>query len=408
MSTADRAAPRGVLAALCVTVTVSYGTLYYAFAVLAPTISHRQGWSLTALTAGLSAASLTAGVVGVPVGKVIQRSGPRTPMTVGAVVGAAGLAGMAGAPSLGLFLASTIVSGVGAAGLFYAPAFAAITRWYGARRVRALTTLTLVAGFASTIFAPLVTQLNGWVGWRSSYALLGGLLLATALPLHAIVLRHPWRSPSDAVPHPRGDPDRDVLRSRVFVTVTAAGTFITIAEYASLVGLVPLLEDRGMSSHGAAWVLGIGGAGQVLGRLFYPWLARATGVRTRATLIATLVAVPILLLAFAPDSIWLLLVLSVAAGLGRGLFTLISATLVSDLWGPERFAALNGVLSAPLSTAGALGPFAGSAVAAALGGHGPMFAAFGSVALVGAALMALALRPGVAGAVPPAGTAAVR
>lgn len=115
-------------------------------------------------------------------------------------------------------------------------------------------------------------------------------------------------------------------------------------------------------------------------------------------MIATLVAVPVLLLAVAPESAWLLLVLAVAAGLGRGLFTLVSATLVSDVWGPERFAALNGVLSAPLSAAGALGPFAGAAVASLLGGHGPMFGTFGLLALIGAGLMALALSPAPAAA----------
>lgn len=389
----DRTAPRGVLAALCVTVTVSYGTLYYAFAVLAPEISRREDWSLTVLTAGLSAASLTAGLLGIPVGRAIQRSGPRQSMTIGAVVGSAGLAGMAASPTQGWFFAAMLVSGVGAAGLFYAPAFAALTHWYGAQRVRALTALTLVAGFASTIFAPLTTQLNEWLGWRASYVVLAGLLLVIALPAHALVLSHPWH-PHTAAEVPRQEHhDRDVVRSRVFVLVAAAGTLITVAEYASLVGLVPLLIDRGVSPEAAAWVLGIGGAGQVLGRLFYPWLARTVGVRTRATFIATLVAAPILLLAVSPGSAPLLLVLSVAAGLGRGLFTLVSATLVSDVWGPERFAALNGVLSAPLSAAGALGPFAGAAVAAALGGHGPMFAVFGVVALLGAVLMAGALRP---------------
>jgi MFS family permease len=389
----DRTAPRGVLAALCVTVTVSYGTLYYAFAVLAPEISRREDWSLTVLTAGLSAASLMAGLLGIPVGRAIQRSGPRQAMTIGAVVGSAGLAGMAAAPFAWLFFVSMLISGVGAAGLFYAPAFAAITHWYGEQRVRALTSLTLVAGFASTIFAPLTTQLNDWLGWRASYAVLAGLLLTTALPTHAVVLSRPWHRDNPTDTRGRSGRDREVLRSRVFRLVAAAGALITIAEYASLVGLVPLLVDRGMSPGAAAWVLGIGGAGQVLGRLFYPWLARAVGVRTRATFIATLVAMPILLLAVAPNSARLLLVLSVAAGLGRGLFTLVSATLVSDVWGPERFAALNGVLSAPLSAAGALGPFAGAAVAAALGGHGPMFAVFGLVALLGAGLMAAALCP---------------
>lgn len=400
---AETGSPRLVLPALCVTVTISYGTLYYAFAVLGPAISDREGWSLTWLTAGFSTASLITGVVGITVGRIIQRRGPRAVMVAGAVLGTVGLLGLAASPSAPVFLVALAVGGVAAAGLFYAPAFAAITQWYGERRLQALTALTLVAGFASTIFAPVVTQLNGLLGWRWTYTLLAALLLLTALPVHARVLAHPWR-PADSVRRDHAvpdtmtpdtaDSDRAVLRSRRFALIAVAGALVTLAEYASLVGLIPLLDARGMSDQTSAWVLGLGGAGQVLGRLFYTRLARMLGVQTRASLVAILVAAPIGLLALVGDPPWLLIVLSVAAGLGRGLFTLIAATLVTDVWGPQRYAALNGVLSAPLAAAGALGPFAGAAGASLLGGYPGMFAVLAAIALLGAVLMGAALSPG--------------
>lgn len=393
--TDGRTAPRGILAALCVAVTTGYGTLYYAFAVLGPAISEREDWSLTAMTAGFSAASVLTGLVGIAVGREIQRHGPRRVMVLGAVVGALGLAGLAAAPTMPWFVAAMLVCGVAAAALFYPPAFAAITHWYGERRVQALTALTLVAGFASTIFAPLTTELSDLVGWRWGYAVLGGLLLATVVPLHLAMRAQPWHSSPQA---PHAQPDREVIRSPRFLLLAAGATLVTLASYASLVGLVPLLVERGLSLDVAAWVLGIGGAGQVVGRLFYPLLARRYGVRGRATAVAVLVALPIGVLALAPGPAGLLLGLSVAAGMGRGLFTLVTATLVSDVWGPERYAALNGVLNAPLMAAGALGPFAGAAVAAAAGGYPTLFAALCASGLLGAGLMAAAL-PGPRSAV---------
>lgn len=388
-TTAGNDPPAGVLASLCVTVTVSYGSLYYAFAVLGPAISGRESWSLAAMTAGFSAASLVTGGIGVWVGRIIQRRGPRGVMVAGALVGAAGLAGMATSPTLPWFLAAMLVCGAASAGLFYPPAFAAITYWYGDQRVRALTGLTLVAGFASTIFAPLTTGLTDLVGWRWTYLILAGGLLAAVLPLHTYGLAHPWRH-EHADAHLQAD--AAILRSRTFVLVAASGTLVMLAEYASLVGLVPLLVGRGMSASVAAWVLGVGGAGQVVGRLFYPWLTRATGVRGRAVLVAILVALSIAALAAVPGPAAVLLALSVAAGLGRGLFTLVGATLVSEVWGPDRYAALNGVLSAPLTAAGALGPFAGAVVASLLGGYPQMFAAMAALGLLGAVLMGVALR----------------
>ena len=233
------------------------------------------------------------------------------------------------------------------------------------------------------------SQAEDRLGWRWTYAILAILLLGAALPLHSDVLDRPWQR---AATHDHEIADRDLVRSRRFLLVAAAGTLVTLSEYASLVALVPLLEARGMTNQVAAWVLGIGGAGQVLGRLFYPRLTRRLGVRGRATLIAVFVAAPIGLLAIVPGPAALLLALSVVAGLGRGLFTLVAATLVGDVWGSERYAALNGVLSAPLAAAGALGPFAGVAIATALGGYPPMFAVLGAVSLLGAVLMATALR----------------
>ena len=48
-----------------------------------------------------------------------------------------------------------------------------------------------------------------------------------------------------------------------------------------------------------------------------------------------------------------LVLLAVLAGAARGLFTLVGATLVSDHWGPERYAAISGIYNAPILAASA-------------------------------------------------------
>lgn len=380
--------PRGVLPTLCLTVPVSYGTLYYAFAVLAPAITRDTGWSLTAITAAFSLGIAMTGVAGVPAGRVIQARGPRPVMVAGGAVGAAGLLAVALAPTFGWFVAGMLVCGTGAAGLFYAPAFAALTQWHGPRRVEALTVLTLVAGLSSTVFAPLTTALADPLGWRGVYVAYAVLQLMVAVPLHALALQHPWPSqpPPDAVRHP----DRAVVTSATFVLVAVAGTLLTLAMYASLIALIPLLVERGMSASLAAWALGLGGAGQVGGRLLYPRLSRTTRLRPRVTLVSGSVALTLAALVLVPGPAWLVIVVSVVAGAARGLFTLVGATIVTDLWGPQRYAALNGVLSAPQAGATAVGPFLGAWVAAATGSYAVSFAVLAFLAGVGTALFFLA------------------
>ena len=86
--------------------------------------------------------------------------------------------------------------------MFYPPAFAALTHWYGARRVRAITTLTLVAGFASTIFAPLTDALSSQLAWRQTNLILAVVLATITLPLHLVVLNRAW--PQGRSPRRRG------------------------------------------------------------------------------------------------------------------------------------------------------------------------------------------------------------
>jgi predicted MFS family arabinose efflux permease len=85
----------------------------------------------------------------------------------------------------------------------------------------------------------------------------------------------------------------------------------------------------------------------------------------------------------------------VLAGAVRGVFTLTGATLVADHWGPDRYAALNGVFNAPLTAAAALAPSIGAAIAAAAGGYPALFAILAAAAAAGAGLAAAV--PGPAG-----------
>ena len=334
-----------------------------------------------------------AGVVGIAVGRTIQAQGPRRVMAWGAAAGASGLFAVAAAPSYPWFLGAMVLSGSGAAGLFYAPAFAVITHWYGAARVRALTTLTLVAGFASTIFAPLTTFLAAELGWRGTYAVLATGLLVIAVPAHLLALRHPWDLPSSAAHRAR---DRRVMASAAFVSVAAGAALVTLAMYGSLVALVPLLVDRGLSLSTAAWALGLGGAGQVAGRLLYPSMALRLGLRARTIWVTGAVGTTIVALALVPGPTVVLLAVSVVAGGARGLYTLVGATLVTDLWGPERYASLNGVLGAPITFAAATGPVVGAGLAHLTGSHATAFGLLGAIALLGSALLGFAVGlPGV-------------
>jgi len=131
---------------LCITEVTSWGVLCHAFPVLAPSISADTGLSIPAVTAGFSIGLVVSAVAGVPVGRLLDRVGPRPVMTSGTLLAVPATLALAAARTLPEFLAAWVPAGVAMSAVLYQPAFAALTRWYGPRRVTALTILTLPAG----------------------------------------------------------------------------------------------------------------------------------------------------------------------------------------------------------------------------------------------------------------------
>ena len=389
--TQQRGGLRRVLVTLCVTETTSWGILYYAFPVLAGEISADTGWSLTWLTAAFSLGLVVSAVLGIGVGRWLDRHGPRWLMTTGSVLASVSVVGVALAPTFGWFVTAWAVSGVAMSAVLYPPAFAALTRWFGDRRVHALTVLTLAAGLASTIFAPITAGLTSRLDWRSTYLVLAGLLAVVTVPAHWRGLRLPW--PERPLPtSARSQAPRRVLRSRAFLTLVVSFGLASLTSYVVVVNLVPLLGERGIGAGTAAVVLGVGGIGQVLGRLGYAPLARRLGVRARTLVVLATVAVTTGLLGVLT---WLpaLVAVAVLAGMVRGIVTLLQATAVTDRWGARDYGTLSGVLAAPLTFTTAVAPFLGAGLAVLLGSYAAMLI---GMAVVGLAAAALSL-----GSVPP-------
>jgi len=389
---ASRAELRRVLTVLCLSEITSYGVLYYAFPVMATRISAQTGWSTAAATAAFTTGLIASGLVGIPVGRWLDRYGPRVVMTSGSVLGVAALVLIATAPSLQWFFVAWLLAGTAMAGVFYAPAFTALTRWYGHDRVSALTTLTLVAGLASTVFAPLTAQLLHHFDWRTTYVVLSAVLAVVTVPAHFFGLALPWPATTSNPPdqHDHSPDPVAIARSRMFLTLAVAFALAGFALYAVAINLVPLLVERGLSLSTAALALGLGGVGQVSGRLGYAWLSARTSLRTRTVLVLLTGALSIVTLGLLPGPAALLIAVSVLVGMTRGIFTLLHATAVSDRWGTRDYGRLNGLISAPITFAQALAPATGAALADVMSGYSAVFVLLAAITMVATALAAAA------------------
>jgi MFS family permease len=166
MHSPEKSIPPSVIWALGLTQIVGYGTLYYGFAILAPAIGEEfalpKQWVFGALSVALFLGSLLAPIAG----RLADSYGAGRIMTYGSLAAALALVACAAAPERFSFAASLIAMELASCFVLYATAFVAIVQIGSIGAQRSITRLTLIAGFASTLFWPLTSALHEHLSWR--------------------------------------------------------------------------------------------------------------------------------------------------------------------------------------------------------------------------------------------------
>jgi predicted MFS family arabinose efflux permease len=356
-----------IVGALSVTETVSWGVLYYTFAVVLLPMQRELDFSAAELTGAFSLGALVAGIAGIGVGRFLDRRSPRVLMTAGSLAGALLVVAWSRVESLAAFYALWVALGVVMATVLYEPAFTVLAKWFsdaGERR-RALTALTLVAGLASFIFLPLGQALIDAHGWRDALVILAAVLAVITVPLHAVVLRE---GPASAhVPHARDT--GAVLRSAPFWLLSAGFFLTSLAAFAMIVQAIPFLLDRGHGTSFAAFAVGLMGASQIPGRFLFAVVGTRLPSGSAIPSVFALVAIGIVLIVAVPGTVAVLAGM-VVLGMGNGMALLARATVIADRYGPAAYGAIAGVAASVTTGARALAPVAAAAWASLVGYDG--------------------------------------
>jgi predicted MFS family arabinose efflux permease len=376
---------RAIVAALAVTVTVSYGVLAYAFPVLFVPMHEELGLTRTQLSVAASLALGSMAIASLGVGWLLDRRDPRLVMTAGSLLATASVLAWSRVESAAGLYATFVVLGVAMAAVTYAPAFTVVAKWFTDRRIAALTAITVAGAFASLIFAPLTERLASELGWRDALVVLAVVLGAVTVPLHLLVLR-PARA---AAPHEHNVPARAALGTRVFWLLAGAFSLGAFAWAAMTVLLVVILVGEGLPAGFAALALGVTGISQLPGRLLFGPVHRTLGQAGTLRVAFGLSAVALLLLA-ADQSRPAVLGFGVLFGTGAGMQTLLSASAPAALFGTASYGSVAGVLNACVDASRAVGPFGFSAAALVLDGYLTVAAVMGAALLAAAALSPLA------------------
>jgi predicted MFS family arabinose efflux permease len=346
--------------------TLAWASSYYLPAILGAAMARDLGLGVATVFAAFSVALVVSAILGPRAGRAIDAWGGRPVLAVSNLVFALGLAMLALAQGSTMLFLGWAVVGVAMAGGLYEAAFASLVRIYRSDARSAITGITLIAGFASTVGWPISTALEGWIGWRGTCWAWAGLHLFIGLPLNlwlpqrdlgrtTLEVQAPQAQP---VSGPATQPDMSatspVPRSTVYLLalVFAITWFISTAMAAHLPALLV------HSGAGVATVVLAGalmGPAQVAGRLLEFGLLRHVHPLQSARLAAALhpVGAVALVLLGAPAAIGFALL----HGAGNGVLTIAKGTLPLALFGPQAYGERQGRLMVPARLAQALAPW---------------------------------------------------
>jgi hypothetical protein len=361
---------------LGVSMTIGYGTLYYSFSVLAPEIAGEFGWDESFVFAIFSL-GLLAGAVSAPiVGRQIDRFGARLVMSLGSLLAALSLVLLAQMQNAWQFAAIALAAEFVAIAVQYDAGFAALAQRYGRQARAEITLVTLIAGFASTIFWPLLQWLLTWMSWRDVYLVLAAMNLLIALPIHlampkgvqgGIRVVGPKRLLENTHETKTVSPDMGQLpadrsaatdrRPMVLMAISfAGGGFVMSAIGAAL---LVLLGDLGFAAATATFAASFIGPSQVGARLVEYVRRSLFSPPLTAIIAAVAITLAMVLLCLTVVEPWPIAIFAFAVvyGIGQGLTSIVRGMLPLHYFGPDGYGRRTGALSGIRMVLSAAAPF---------------------------------------------------
>ena len=340
--------------------------IYVAFGVFFKPLLVDFEWSRATLSGAQSLALLTAGILGILIGRLSDRFGPRIVMSVAAFFFGLGLLLMSGLNHVWqLFLFYGVIFGIGLSAIDII-VLSTTARWF-VRRRGIMTGIVKVGTGAGQLVIPLVASLLiAGYGWRTSYVIIGAAAMVLLI-FNGQLLR---RDPAQMGLLPDGNKElqtqsskltetdfyiREALRTWQFWAICFTFLATMFCLLMIMVHIVPHATDIGISSTTAAGILSAIGGISMVGRFVTGVAIDRIGNRLSMIICLILLILALLWLQLAGE-LWMFYLFAVVYGFGHGgLFTVISP-IVAEYFGIRSHGVLFGIVFCSAMVGGAIGP----------------------------------------------------
>jgi MFS family permease len=351
--------------------TITWGVGIFNQGVFLAYFREAYGWSPVTMSIGSTVFQLTAGAVGIFVGRLIDRRGPRAILIGGAVAMAAGAVLFGYADAVWHVFPAFVVLSIGFASLHTVTIGKIVARWFRRRRARAMALATFGAGVGGALFVPMnAWLLERWGGLAGGLAL-AALSLLIVVPLALFVvkdgpevlgLRPDGDGTTDDAPT---DAAADAHDQREWSVKEATRTVAFWAISASF--FAAMLTQSGMLLHhtmflqgtfglvGAASIITVTTVAGMIGRVLFAAFGDRWRSRDLATGILLLEATAFLLFAFHPVP-WSMVLGSAIFGFSMGLVVTLQPLTTAECFGQRSFGRVFGPIYLWIRIGSALGP----------------------------------------------------
>jgi len=389
-----------VVAALLI-ILLHYGTRS-SFGVFFKPLLNEFDWTRALTSGAFTLSMLMQGVGSVIMGRLNDKYGPRAVMTLCSFFLGLGYLLMSLTSGVWhLYLFYGVIIGISMGGSFVA-LLSTVARWFVKRR--GMMTGIVIAGMGIGTF--IMTPMSNWLisiyNWRTSYIILGVIVLVTSI----LATQFLKRDPKAIRLVPYGADKNKEIRSfsgdEGYSLKEAAGTmqfWMVMLIYFCLgyfvftvyVHLVPHITDLGISATNATNVLAVMGAFNAIGCIVLGGVADRLGSRRVITISFILVTAALFWLVPIRE-VWMLYLFAIIYGIGSGGGAPVESTVVAELFGMKSHGSIFGLVSCSFTIGSAIGPLLAGYLFDVNGSYQMAFLVCAGLGIVGV-MMAAILRP---------------
>lgn len=342
--------------------------LFIVFGLFINPLLAEFGWTRAAISGAYSVSTILSGVLGIPMGGLVDRFGPRVIVTVCGVFMGVGYLLMSRVDAVWeIYLYYGVITGIGLAGL-WVPLLSPISRWFVARR-SLMTGIVMTGMTVGGIIAPLVvSRLIVAYDWRQTFIIIGSAALIIIV-VSAQLFRGDRQRLEQSIASKEGGAVTGFsapatgydLKEAVRTVQFWLGFFILFCFGYSIISvavhLVPHIIGLGISDVRAADVMAVNSGVGIIGNFVVGGIIGDRIGNRKVLLLGFTIAVASLIWLLPSNELWMFHLFAVILGIAAGSIGTSESPLVARLFGLKNHGLIYAVFVLGFTVGGAVGPF---------------------------------------------------